>query len=312
MSDALTDLFEIKFFESQETDAGKRLDVFLAESLDSTRNHAQVLIAKNFVELNGATATKAGKSVKANDVVKVNLPVPVPIRILPQDIPLDIVYEDADLAVINKQQGLTVHPANGNYNNTLVNALLFHIKDLSGINGQIRPGIVHRLDKDTAGLMVVAKNDFAHAELARQIFVKECSRIYYALVEGKYKDDDGIIQQPIGRSRSDRKKMAVDYSGKPAVTLFHVVERFDNYTLVRFQLKTGRTHQIRVHTAFLGNPVVGDKTYGFKKQKFALDGQLLFSKIIGFTHPRTKEPMRFEADLPDYFKNVLNILRKTD
>ncbi len=298
----------IKHLVVDEENGGDRLDCFVSEELNISRSRAQKLISDGFVKLNNVVVTKVSKTVKTGDEATVTLPQPKPIEIIAQDIPLDIVYEDEYLAVINKQQGLTVHPAGGSYTNTLVNALLFKIKNLSGINGDIRPGIVHRLDKDTSGLMVVAKNDFAHVDLSGQIERKECRRIYYALVEGVVKTDSGTINQPIARSKSDRKKMAVDAKGKTAVTMYEVITRYADFTLVKFELKTGRTHQIRVHATFLGHPVVGDKSYGYKKQKFNLDGQLLHSKIIEFTHPFTKEHMRFESRLPDYFLKVLSSL----
>jgi 23S rRNA pseudouridine1911/1915/1917 synthase len=291
-----------------EENSGDRLDVFVSEELNISRSRAQKLIEDGFVSFNNVVLTKVSKSVKTGDEAVVVLPEPEPIELVAQDIPLDIVYEDEYLAVINKQQGLTVHPAGGSYTNTLVNALLFKIKNLSGINGDIRPGIVHRLDKDTSGLMVVAKNDLAHVDLSGQIERKECRRIYYALLEGVVKSDSGTINQPIGRSKTDRKKMAVDAKGKSAVTMYEAVKRYADFTLMKFELKTGRTHQIRVHASFLGHPVVGDKAYGFKKQKFVLNGQLLHSKIIEFTHPVTKEHMRFESQLPDYFLKVLSTL----
>ena len=260
--------------------------------------------------LNGKTEDKVSRTLKIGDNVGITIVAPEPIELIPQNIPLDIVYQDEYLAVINKQQGLTVHPAGGSYKDTLVNALLYHIKDLSGINGDIRPGIVHRLDKDTSGLMVIAKNDFAHVNLSQQIASKECRRIYYALTEGVFKEDSGIIDQPLFRSKTDRKKIAVDPDGRQAITLFNVVERFSANTLVRFELKTGRTHQIRVHSAFIGHPIVGDKVYGFKKQRFDLNGQLLHSKEITFTHPKTGESMHFDSELPDYFRRILSVLKK--
>jgi 23S rRNA pseudouridine1911/1915/1917 synthase len=252
---------------------------------------------------------KASKILKDGDIVEVEMPAPEQTEIPPQDIPIQIVYQDNALAVINKQQGLTVHPANGVYTDTLVNALLFHLKDLSGINGIIRPGIVHRLDKGTSGLMVVAKTDAAHVSLAKQIGEKTAKRVYFALVEGVVKVDEGVIEQPVGRNKSDRKKMAVVLDGKYAKTHYYVERRLQNYTLVRFELDTGRTHQIRVHAQFIGHPVVGDETYGFKHQKFNLNGQLLHSKRLSFFHPLTGKWMEFDSDLPDYFKHILDVLK---
>ena len=301
---------QFRSFIVQEENFGDRLDVFVGEVAQSSRSNAQKRIKNGLVTLNGKTEDKVSRTLKIGDNVGVTIVAPEPIELIPQDIPLDIVYQDEYLAVINKQQGLTVHPAGGSYTDTLVNALLYHIKDLSGINGDIRPGIVHRLDKDTSGLMVVAKNDFAHVSLSQQIATKECRRIYYALTEGVFKEDSGVIDQPLFRSKTDRKKIAVDPDGRQAITLFNVVERFSANTLVRFELKTGRTHQIRVHSAFIGHPIVGDKVYGFKKQRFDLNGQLLHSKEITFTHPKTGESMHFDSELPDYFRRILSVLKK--
>ena len=300
---------KIKIVIPEDND-GDRLDTAVSDNLtDISRARCQKLIKEGAVWLNGKIE-KASKTVREGDIAEVLIPELKPVELLPQDIPLDIVWQDENMAVINKQQGLTVHPASGVYTDTLVNALLYHIKDLSGINGDIRPGIVHRLDKDTSGLMVVAKNDVAHRSLAEQISTKTCRRIYYALVEGVMKNDNGFVEKPIGRSKSDRKKMGIVPDGKYAKTFYTVVERFEKNTLVKFELTTGRTHQIRVHTQYLGHPVVGDKTYGYKNQRFDLAGQLLHSKEIRFIHPTTGEQMSFECDLPDYFANVLSKLKK--
>ena len=287
----------------------RRLDVFLSENSGLTRSHVQKLISCGNVKVDGKVVTKASTPVKADSAVSATLPPDIPLDIPPQDIPLDIVYQDEDLAVINKPQGMTVHPANNVYEGTLVNALLYHIKDLSGINGVLRPGIVHRLDKDTSGLLVIAKNDFAHVELQRQIQSKTCRRIYVALLEGVLKSDSGQVDKPIGRSHSDRKKMDVVSEGRSALTYYTVKERFDRYTLVQFELKTGRTHQLRVHAKFLGHPVVGDKAYGFAKSRFNLSGQLLHAEQLMFTHPTTGEQMSFYAPLPEYFDKILTSLR---
>lgn len=289
----------------------RRLDVFLAENAGLTRSHAQKLVEQGCVTVDGKVVKKNAE-VKENNVVSATLPDEISLDVLPQDIPLDIVFQDACLAVINKPQGMTVHPASGVYEGTLVNALLFHVKDLSGINGVLRPGIVHRLDKDTSGLLVVAKNDKAHVELQRQIQCKQCKRIYWALLEGVLKQDQGTVDQPIGRSRSDRKKMDVVADGRSAQTNFTVLKRYKHYTLCKFELKTGRTHQIRVHAKFLGHPVVGDKTYGYKTCRWNLQGQLLHAQTLVLTHPETGETMSFSAPLPDYFQKVLDILDKTD
>ena len=290
----------------------RRLDVFLSDNSGLTRNHVQKLITLNYVTVDGKVITKPSTPVKVDSVVEVVLPPEIPLDVAPQNIPLDIVYEDIDLAVINKPQGMTVHPANGVYEGTLVNALLYHVKDLSGINGVLRPGIVHRLDKDTSGLLVIAKNDKAHVELQRQIQQKQCRRIYVALLEGVLKQDNGSVDKPIGRSHSDRKKMDIVPDGRSALTYYTVLERFANYTLTQFELKTGRTHQIRVHAKYLGHPVVGDKTYGYAKCKFNLDGQLLHATMLSFTHPTTGEHLSFSAPLPNYFIKVLTILRNKD
>ena len=287
----------------------RRLDVFIAENSGLTRSHAQKLIDAGLVTVDGVVVTKSSSEVKHDATVCAELPPDVSLDIPAENIPLDIVYEDEDLLVINKPQGLTVHPANGVYTGTLVNALLYHVKDLSGINGVLRPGIVHRLDKDTSGLLVVAKNDRAHVELQRQIQNKECKRIYLALLEGNLKTDSGFVDQPIGRSKSDRKKMDVVADGRSALTYYTVLERFSGYTLTQFELKTGRTHQIRVHAKFLGHPVVGDKTYGYAKCRWKLDGQLLHAHTLSFTHPRTGEMMSFSTPCPEYFDKILVSLR---
>ena len=287
----------------------RRLDAYLSENSGLTRNHVQKLIAMGNVTVNGNVIQKASSPLKADHVVELTLPPEIALDIIPQNIPLDIVYEDGDLAVINKPQGMTVHPANNVYEGTLVNALLYHIKDLSGINGVLRPGIVHRLDKDTSGLVVIAKNDRAHVELQRQIQQKECRRIYVALLEGALKQDSGCVDKPIGRSHTDRKKMDIVPDGRSALTYYTVLERFPNYTLTQFELKTGRTHQIRVHAKFLGHPVVGDRTYGYAKCRFNLDGQLLHAQTLSFTHPTTGKALSFNAPIPPYFEKVLVTLR---
>lgn len=287
-----------------------RLDAFVAQNCDLTRSHVQKLIEQGKVKLNGAVANKSSQTVLENSTIEVTLPDNVPLDIPPQDIPLDIVYQDDCLAVINKQQGLTVHPANGVFTDTLVNALLYRLDNLSGINGVLRPGIVHRLDKDTSGLLVVAKNDASHNNLATQIQTKTCRRIYLAVVEGVVKQDSGSVEQPIARSHTDRKKMAIDPNGKYALTYYTVLERYTNNTLVMFELKTGRTHQIRVHCKYLSHPVVGDTVYGYRNQKFKLNGQLLHAWKLMLTHPKTQQPMTFVAPLPQYFVDVINTLRK--
>ena len=292
-------------------DTYARADVFLSESLESvTRSSAKKLLESGNVLINGKKG-KPSQQISAGDTVEVTLPDAVEYSAKPEDIPIEIVYEDGDIAVINKPQGMTVHAGNGNTEGTLVNALLFRLDSLSGINGVIRPGIVHRIDKDTSGLLVVAKNDKAHLSLSKQIEEKSCRRTYLALLEGILKDDSGTVTTYIGRHPQDRVKMAVvpPEKGKIAITDFTVIERYSQgYTLCRFDLRTGRTHQIRVHARHIGHPVVGDPVYGIKKQKFALNGQLLHAWRLQLTHPSTGDQMTFEALLPDYFKEVLKKL----
>lgn len=291
-------------------DSESRLDCLVSEKSGLSRSNVQKLIERGNVYLNGSKELKSSKKVSVGCEVRYEIPTPKQMSVEKQNIPLEIIYQDDYLAVINKQQGLTVHPAGGNYSNTLVNALLYHINDLSGINGVLRPGIVHRLDKDTSGVMLVAKNDFAHQSLAKQIQSKTCKRIYYALVEGVVKEEEGVINKPLGRSKNDRKKIAIVTGGRDALTYYKVLIRYKNNTLVQFNLATGRTHQIRVHSKSIGHPVVGDKTYGYEKQRFNLQGQLLHSKSIEFDHPKTGERMYFDSQLPDYFQKVIDILER--
>lgn len=287
---------------------GTRLDVFVAEKAECTRSHAKNLIEEGNVTVNGTKATKSGALLKAGDVVVIVNPAPKELDLSPQDIPIEIVWQDEDFAVVNKPQGMVVHPAPGAYDNTLVNALLFKLSSLSGINGVARPGIVHRLDKDTSGLLVVAKNDFAHISLQKQIAEKSAKRYYYALVDGVVQKDSGEIRNFLARSTADRKKYAVAKDGRLAITLYKVVKRYSAYTLMEYELKTGRTHQIRVHSRYIGHPVVGDRTYG-GSDAFGLNGQLLHAYKLVLTHPRTGEEMTFTAPLPDYFQNVLDKLK---
>ena len=292
----------------------KRLDLFLSEQTEEfTRSRLKKLIEEGRVSVKGVPALKAGAEIKKGDEVVVEIPEPVEYSVKAENIPLDIVYEDDDFAVINKPQGLTVHIGNGNTEGTLVNALLYHLDKLSGIGGVLRPGIVHRIDKDTTGLLVVAKNDKAHISLAGQIAEKSCHRHYYALLEGNLKADSGRVTTDIGRSPNDRLKMAVlpEGRGKIAITDYEVVARFGGeYTLCKFTLQTGRTHQIRVHAKHLGHPVVGDPVYGYKKQKFELSGQLLHAFRLELTHPSTGERMTFHAPLPPVFSEILQKLCK--
>lgn len=289
---------------------GMRLDSYICLQLkDITRSHAANLILDGMVKKDGKSLIKSYK-VTPGDEIEVTIPEPAETELVAQDIPLDIVYEDNSLLVINKPQGMVVHPAAGNYSGTLVNALLCHCEgNLSGINGVLRPGIVHRLDKDTSGLLMVAKNNKAHLSLSNQLKDRSLKRVYLALAHGKIKSDSGIIEAPIGRSSKDRKKMAVTKkNSRNAITQYRVIERFDKYSLVECSLKTGRTHQIRVHLSNIGHSIVADKTYGNKNDKFGLKGQLLHAYKIRFIHPDTQKEMEFTAPLPDYFKQVLKKL----
>jgi len=301
-----------RLFVAEET--YKRLDVFLSEQTEEfTRSRLKKLVEDGRVLVNGTTIRKAGEEIKKGSEVVVEIPDPVEYSVKPENIPLDILYQDDDFAVVNKQQGLTVHIGNGNAEGTLVNALLYHLEKLSGIGGVLRPGIVHRIDKDTTGLLVVAKNDKAHISLAGQIAEKSCRRRYYALLEGNLKADSGKVETDIGRSPNDRLKMAVLPAGrgKKAITDYEVVARFGtDYTLCKFSLQTGRTHQIRVHAKHLGHPVVGDPVYGYKKQKFELSGQLLHAFELELTHPTSGERMTFHAPLPPVFSQLLKKLCK--
>ena len=290
--------------------AGERLDLFLVRRLpDLSRSYAQRLIADGQVTVDG-TARKANYKLRGGEEIVCTMPPAEEIEICAEDIPLDILYEDADIIVVNKARGMVVHPAAGIYTGTLVNALLWHCHDLSGINGALRPGIVHRLDKDTSGVMVAAKNDMAHHYLARQIRDKDARREYRAIVHGNIVPRAGVITGDIGRHPTDRKKMAiVRENGKPATTHFEVLERFGDYTYVSCRLETGRTHQIRVHMMSIGHPVVGDPKYTMKKNPFAIVGQALHSLSLSLTHPRTGKEMAFTAPLPQDMEEILHTLR---
>lgn len=295
-----------------ENENGERLDKIISQRLDSmSRSAVQSLMEDGFVTLNGKTVSKSVKP-KIGDEIKVIIPPPKPLEAVAQNIPVDIVYEDGDLLVVNKPKGMVVHPAAGNEDGTLVNALLYHCKGrLSSINGVIRPGIVHRIDKDTSGLLIVAKTDEAHAFLAEQIKEHSFKREYRAVVVGKMPQEKGTISFPLGRSRSDRKKQAVNgINPREAVTHYEVLEHFPGYDYCRFVLETGRTHQIRVHTAYIGHPVAGDSVYGAQKNSLGLSGQCLHAAIIGFVHPVTKQYLEFSAPLPDYFTDVLKRINK--
>ncbi len=289
-------------------DAGARIDVCLAAKLGVSRSNMQKLLEEGRVK-RGDKVLKANYKVRAGEVYTVDIPEPEPIEAVPEDIPLDIIYEDDDVVVLNKARGMVVHPAPGNYTGTLVNALLYHCKNLSGINSAIRPGIVHRLDKDTSGIMIVAKNDAAHIALSQQIQSKTAVRTYLAVVRGNIKTDSGTIETQIARDKNDRKKMVVvKEGGREAITDYEVLERFGKYTLVRCKLRTGRTHQIRVHMEYLGYPLVGDPKYSPMKTPFAIKGQALHSHTLEFTHPRTGERMKFEAPLPEDMHKIITRL----
>ena len=289
-----------------------RIDKYIAENAeDISRTYAAALCEEGKVTVSGKVVSKKYQP-KDGDVIEIDLPEPENLELVPENIPLDILYEDDDVIVVNKPQGMVVHPACGNESGTLVNALLYHCGDnLSAINGVVRPGIVHRIDKDTAGLLVVAKNNDAHNSLSEQLKMRKASRRYYALVNGTVKED-GTVDKPISRHPKDRKKMAIVQGGREAVTHYHVLENFSGYTLLECVLETGRTHQIRVHMASLGHSLVGDRTYGISKEKIKTEGQLLFAKTIGFNHPKTNEYMEFTADLPQYFEEILNKLRRSN
>lgn len=292
------------------TDAGKRLDKLISEQLpELTRSAVQHLMQDGCVTISGKPVKKNTRA-SAGDVITVELPEPREVEIEPENIPLDIVYEDEDIIVVNKPKGMVVHPAPGNWSGTLVNALMYHCGDsLSGINGEIRPGIVHRIDKDTSGLLVVAKNDRAHQSLAEQIKVHSAGRRYFAVVYGTPREQKGTVNEPIARHPVDRKKMAVLAGGREAITHYEVLEQYAGYSYLTFLLETGRTHQIRVHMAHIGHPIIGDPLYGPAKDKWKLQGQCLHAGELTLTHPATGERMTFQAPLPAYFTTVLQKLR---
>ncbi len=291
-------------------DNGKRLDLYISQNSDYSRNSVQILLDNGDITVNNKSVNKSYK-IKDGDSVQITVHPPKDAQITPEDIPLDIYYEDNDLLVVNKPKGMVVHPANGNEDGTLVNALMFHCKDsLSGINGEIRPGIVHRIDKDTSGVLVVAKNDIAHEHLARQFKEHSITRVYNAIVYGNVKNDEGDIDAPIGRHKTDRKKFCVTTSNsKNAFTHYKVLERLNGYTLIEARLKTGRTHQIRVHMQSIGHPLAGDPVYGPKSVIKELDGQALHAGVIGFIHPTKNEYMEFSAPWCDQFSKFYNKVR---
>ena len=288
-----------------------RIDKYLSDEMqDVSRSRIQKLIESGLVTVNGRSI-KANYKVAAEDMINVTLPELEVPQIEPEDIPLDIVYEDSDIIVVNKPKGMVVHPAAGHYSGTLVNALMYHCRDnLSGINGVLRPGIVHRIDMNTTGVLVACKNDYAHNFIAAQLSVHSITRKYYSIVLNGFNTEDGVVDAPIGRNPSDRKKMAIDKkNGKRAVTHYKVLEQFGKYSYIECQLETGRTHQIRVHMSSIGHPLLGDDVYGSGKSPFNLTGQTLHAGVLGFIHPSTKEYVEYSAPLPEYFQKVLDKLR---
>lgn len=290
--------------------AGARLDTYAASAAELSRSAVQRMIEEGEILLNGRTA-KPKDRLREGDVISVTIQPPAVTDIVPQNIPIDIVYQDEDIAVINKPKGMVVHPAAGNPDGTLVNAIMYHIKDLSGIGGEVRPGIVHRIDRMTSGLLVIAKNDAAHNFLADELKTHAVSRVYYALCDGNFREDSGTVDAPIARSKNDRKKMAVDKDGRNAVTHWQVLERFGDVTFLRVELETGRTHQIRVHMSYIKHPIVGDDVYGRAKNKLGITGQALHAGELRLTHPRTHELMTFTAPLPEEFEKALDKLRRS-
>lgn len=295
-------------FKIDAVATGLRLDKAVADFTELSRSLANEQIKNGQILVNGQ-AKKAKYAVKEGDLISYEVPELEEVEYVAEALPLEIVYQDEDVAVVNKPQGMVVHPSAGHTSGTLVNALMYHIKDLSGINGVLRPGIVHRIDKDTSGLLMIAKNDQAHLALADELKDKKSLRKYWAIVHGNLPNDRGVIEAPIGRSEKDRKKQAVTAKGKPALTRFQVLERFGDYTLVELQLETGRTHQIRVHMAYIGHPVAGDEVYGPRKTLKG-HGQFLHARTLGFTHPRTGEVLEFTAEAPALFQETLEKLRQ--
>lgn len=295
----------------ENIEEGSRLDKCISDLIENvSRTNSQSLIQNQMVWVNDKIE-KVSYKVKNSDVIRVSVPEPVSVEILPQNIAIDILYEDDDVLIINKEKGMVVHPAPGHYEGTLVNAIMFHCKsDLSGINGEIRPGIVHRIDKDTTGALIVCKNDQAHRHISEQIKEHSVTRKYVGIVAGIVKEDEKTIDAPIGRHSVDRKKMAVNQKGRNAITHYKVLERFQKYTYMQFQLETGRTHQIRVHMSNSGHPLLGDQVYGWiptnSEKKWNLEGQCLHAESIGFIHPSTGEYMEFHAPIPQYFRELLD------
>lgn len=295
-------------YTPDETHVGVRIDVYLANVTDDTRNSIQNKIQKEKIKVNNKIV-KSNYKIRKNDIIQVAIEEPKSVEIIPTKMELDIVYEDTDIVIVNKSQGVVVHPAPGHYDDTLVNGLMYHCDNLSGINGELRPGIVHRIDRDTSGIIVIAKNDMAHNLLSKQLQDHSMTREYYAIVHGNIKEDTGTINKPIGRHKLDRKKMCIREDGRNAITHFEVIERLKGYTLVKLKLETGRTHQIRVHMASVGHPLLGDSVYCNAKNNFKLEGQTLHAKVLGFVHPATNEYVEFTSELPTYFENILKKLR---
>ncbi|MCI2062895.1 MAG: RluA family pseudouridine synthase [Eubacteriaceae bacterium] len=310
----MPDKEEIYDITIDENMAGTRIDLVLSLSLaDTSRSYLQKLITRGLVKINGDVCSSKKLKVETGDVVRVTVPEPEELKIEAENIPLDIVYEDSDVLVVNKPKGMVVHPAAGNYTGTLVNAVMYHCGDsLSSINGVIRPGIVHRIDKDTSGLLMIAKNDNAHRSLAAQLAAHSSTRGYKAIVYNAFSEDEGTVDKPIGRSRRNRLKQAVGgLNEKEAVTHYKVLERLGKYTFLELRLETGRTHQIRVHMTYINHPLLGDGVYGPVRNPFGVEGQLLHAYLLGFIHPTTGEYMEFRAELPAEFAKVLNRLRTT-
>ena len=294
--------------EITENQAGERIDRFLADSQDLTRSFLQKILKEGAVIVNGKSV-KANYKLRKGDRIEFEIPEAVEPDIVAEDIPLSILYEDADVLVVDKPKGMVVHPAAGHYSRTLVNAVMYHCKgELSGINGVLRPGIVHRIDRDTTGSIIICKNDMAHNEIARQLKEHSINRRYRAIVTGVLKDEEGTIEGAIGRDKKDRKKMAITADGKPAVTHYRVLQRFKHYTYVECVLETGRTHQIRAHMASIGHPLLGDEVYGRRSDKYKCEGQCLHAMTLGFHHPRTGEYIEVNAPLPPYFEHLLAVL----
>lgn len=296
-------------FKVEESEENTRLDLFISTKFqDKSRSYIQGIIENGGAKVN-SKHKKSNYKLRINDEVCVSIPENKELDVAAEKIKLDILYEDSDVIVVDKPQGMVVHPAPGNYTGTLVNALLYHCKDLSGINGVNRPGIVHRIDKDTSGVLVVAKNDRSHRFLAEQLKEHTMTRVYLALVEGIVKADEGTVDAPLGRHPVERVKISIVKNGRNAVTHYRVIERFKNNTLIECKLETGRTHQIRVHMAHTGHPLVGDAVYGYKKQRFNLKGQMLHAKKLGFIHPNSGKYMEFESNIPAYFSRIIDILK---